>query len=1138
MPTIYDNIEASLLPALRKTLHGATRVDICVGYLRLRGWDALAPLVSALPDSDAAGCRLLIGMQRPPDEIARRLQSARQPDDRLDGPTRRRLLDAAAKHLREQIAFGVPSARAESALRTLARQIREGKVQVKIYLPHPLHAKLYLVSRSDAVTPLIGYVGSSNLTLAGLSRQGELNVDVVEQDAARKLERWFQARWSDRDAIDISDALVRMIEESWAREEPVLPYHVYLKMAYHLSHEAEEGGSAFPLPKDLDAKLLQFQKEAVSLAAHHLDRRHGVVLGDVVGLGKTLMATAVARIMEDDRHWSTLIICPPKLRDMWEWHRQEYRLRATVLSLGKVTDELPALRRRYELVVIDESHNLRNRQGKRYQAILDYVEREESNVMLLSATPYNKEYADLSNQLRLFVDEDTSLHTRPERFFQDWEADGRNDADFRARYRTSPRSLRAFEQSQYPEDWRDLLRHYMVRRTRDYIIRTYAETDETDGRRYVMLGDRRSYFPVRQPKTVRFALDEKDPDDQYARLYSERVVKVLETLHLPRYGLHNYLERDAERKANKDERQVLDNLSRAGARLLGFCRTGLFKRLESSGWSFLLSLHRHILRNMVTCYALEAGKPVPVGSQAAALLNPAVTDADTQTLPDSEDGQEPAEDAATWTPAYGDLDAYRRQASTIYDVYRQKGRFDWLSPDLFRDELRRDLLHDARRLLGILNLAGVWDPARDTKLAALHDLVTRSHPQDKVLVFTQYADTAEYLADQLRARGVADVAVATGDRGDTYTLARRFSPNWNDGLRASERQLRILIATDVLAEGHNLQDGHIVANYDLPWAIIRLVQRAGRVDRIGQESDTILLYSFMQVDGVEQIIDLRRRLRRRLHENSEVIGSDETFFGDEEANTLHDIYTESAGVYDRETGDEVDLTSEANQIWKAASERDRAVALSLPDVIPAARAHQPTPQSPAGVITYLRYDDGDDTLVRVDEAGRIVSQSLSSVFYAARCRPDTPPVPHAPDHHDLVAVAARAVANHAGDSGGALGTRRNVARRVYERLMAYFEATRADVPLVADGLMGPLDRALDAVYRHPLKSGAVDALRRQLRVGISDEHLADMVVARYENETLCQEGTEKKRGEPKVVCSLGLCARHDGSSPDTKETEP
>ncbi|MGH6728705.1 MAG: SNF2-related protein, partial [Sphingomicrobium sp.] len=207
-------------------------------------------------------------------------------------------------------------------------------------------------------------------------------------------------------------------DESWAREEALGPYPIYVKIAYHLSQEARAGLSEFRIPPEFGARLFDYQVAAVKIAAHHLNKRGGVLIGDVVGLGKTLMATALAKIFQDDHFTETLIICPRNLVKMWEDYVSEYRLLARVLSVTRAGRELSDLRR-YSVVLIDESHNLRNREGKRYRAIQEYIQENESKCILLSATPYNKTYLDLSSQLRLFVPEDKDLGIRPERLLRE-----------------------------------------------------------------------------------------------------------------------------------------------------------------------------------------------------------------------------------------------------------------------------------------------------------------------------------------------------------------------------------------------------------------------------------------------------------------------------------------------------------------------------------------------------------------------------------------------------------------------------------------------------------------------------------------------------------------------------------------------
>ena len=235
MPRIFDNIDLQLLETLKDTLEQATRADFCVGYFNLRGWRLIDKAIEQLPSGGDDCCRLLIGMQRLPKDELRRNLAIICSDKRIDQGEALRLKKLMAQEFREQLMLGTPSSEDEAGLQRLKDQLRSGKLIVKLHLRYTLHAKLYLVHRLDHIAPIVGFVGSSNLTLAGLQYQGELNVDVVELDAAQKLQSWFDQRWRDRFCLDISEELANIIDESWAREALIKPYYVYLKMAYHLS---------------------------------------------------------------------------------------------------------------------------------------------------------------------------------------------------------------------------------------------------------------------------------------------------------------------------------------------------------------------------------------------------------------------------------------------------------------------------------------------------------------------------------------------------------------------------------------------------------------------------------------------------------------------------------------------------------------------------------------------------------------------------------------------------------------------------------------------------------------------------------------------------------------------------------------
>lgn len=1152
MPRIFDNIELELLPALRQTLEISERSDFCVGYFNLRGWKSIDALIEKWTGGTGQQCRLIVGMQRLPQEELREAYSLLPHDDQMSNQAVIRQKRYLAKEFHAQLTIGAPTDADEAGLRRLSAQLKAGKVVVKLHLRHTLHAKLYLCFRPDPNNPITGFLGSSNLTLSGLSKQGELNVDVLDHDATQKLAKWFNDRWDDRWCVDITKELIQVIDESWARTDCPPPYQIYVKMAYHLAEEARAGLSEFTIPADMRGVLLEFQSAAVRIAAKRLELRRGVILGDVVGLGKTLMATALARVFQDPpRSLETLILCPKNLVGMWKDYAHRYRLIAEVISVTQAQNALPDLRR-YRVVIIDESHNLRNREGRRWAVVRDYISRNASKCILLSATPYNKAYLDLANQLRLFLEPEDVVGIRPEEYLRR-DCDGRPD-EFTRRHQCPLNCLSAFEKSEHPDDWREMMRLFMVRRTRSFVERNYAFTEcpacqtillathtechtcarakaKSDRRFLVLEGGNRFHFPKRQPKALHFRIRDKHPDDQYAKLYSQVVVDTVRILHLPRYGLANYLKPTLDVPPTNDEAEVMKNLSRAGKRLIGFCRTNLFKRLESSGHSFLLSVRRHILRNFIFLHALENGLPLPVGTQDSSLFDTRTDDHDSDSTLFGD--EEKKAKAPTEITAQSLADFSKAGAAGYALLKAEHGsNFEWLRSDLFMDELANHLKQDAERMFSILKLSGDWKPEYDEKLAELHKLLTKTHPNEKVLLFSQFADTVSYLSEQLKARGLKKFAVVTGDTEDPSDFARRFSPESNkarDKVAAAD-ELRVLVATDVLSEGQNLQDAAIIVNFDLPWAIIRIIQRAGRVDRIGQKSEEILCYSFIPADGVERVIKLRERVRQRLHENSEVVGTDETFFEDEKHDDLvRDLFTEKSGILDDPEDNEVDLASLAYQIWKNACDTDPTLKKTIPDmasVVFSTKALSAVPPKPAaaagakpdsGVMVYVRTADGNDALAWVDEQGRTVTESQHEILRAAACEPPTPTLPRLASHHTLVANAVTGIQTEHQSTGGQLGKPASARRRVYERLKdhaANVKDTLFDIK--------PLHQAIDAIYEAPLTEAARDLLNREMKSGIDNDKLSELVLSLHEEDRLCVPQDDVEAREPKIICSLGI----------------
>ena len=1125
MARIYDNIETKFTEGLQGIITnvGVKRVDFCVGYFNLRGWNIVVDQVDTLTgdfvyEDDKRifrKCRLLIGMHQPSDELIRQLYTEQQlPDANYVSQCKL----AIAHDFRRQLQLGFPTKQDEFTLRRLSAQMKDEKVCVKLYLREPLHAKLYLAHRpDDNFNKIQAIMGSSNLTYSGLTKQGELNAEFGDSDSAEKLASWFDDRWEDKFCLDITKELIEIIDNSWAGDKEIPPYYIYLKTAYHLSEEARSGIKEFSIPTEFRGALFDFQQTAVKIAARHLnnEKRGGAMIGDVVGLGKTITACAIAKMYENTFGSNTLIICPANLQDMWAKYRKQYDMKADIMSMSKPIDVDNA--RYYKLIIVDESHNLRNSQGIRYRNIRDLIQKQDCKVLLLTATPYNKQYKDLSSQLRLFIDDDMDLGIRPEAYIR---AIG-GERKFAEKHEDFIRSIKAFERSECQEDWQELMKLFLIRRTRTFIKENYAKTDPKNKRKYLEFKDgHKSYFPDRIPKAVKFNTVE---GDQYSRLYSKEMIDFMESLKLPRYGLTHYLDEKKAEAASKYESNLIDNLSRAGAQMMGFCKSTFFKRIDSSGYAFLLTLYRHILRNAVYIYAIDNKLKLPVSDENT-FPEDFLEDADINDAnADSENSQEFFSNSNLLTIPK-DMKAYMEKAETYYNGLIGKNNVQWIDSKYFKRTLKQGLKKDCEQLLAMINLCEAWNPQTDQKLNELEKLLSNTHKDEKVVVFTQYSDTANYIYKQLEKRGIKNIEKVTGATKNSTSIVERFSPISNKADIEKENELRILIATDVLSEGQNLQDAHIIVNYDLPWAIIRLIQRAGRVDRIDQSSEKIYCYSFFPADEVEKIISLRTRLNKRINENAGIVGSDEVFFEGNEQNLL-DMYNEKSGSLDGDDDDvDVDLGSFAYQIWKNATDANpklKNIIPAIPNIAYSTKAA--TNISENGVITYARTYNDFDVLTWYNSEGKIVSQSQNRILQAMACTINEPCLPAQENHLALVEKAAKGIPNENTNVGGILGSRFSTKRKIYELLNHYYEQ-----PLTLFNTQEKkelLKFAIDQIYNNPLLENSKFILGRMMRTGNTHDDIVDTVIEMYENANLCRVDEDKtKHKDPVIICSMGLKA--------------
>jgi superfamily II DNA or RNA helicase len=1087
MTRIFDNIDTKLGDHLQATLRTFDQLDVAVGYFNLRGWKVFDEIVKNKPLSEnptRATVRILLGMMAggPEVEVLEELQATvdgREYHD-ADRDTAHARMRDLLDHLRTQLMRGAPTQADRETLGSLRDLIEQGRVEFKVFTRRPLHGKTYIFYRDDLNNPITGFVGSSNLTPSGLASNLELNVDVLDSSGGGKeLAKWFEDRWNDPHSHLINGQLLTLLDESWAAVEPRSPYEVFLKVCYDLSRDVREGLEEYSVPNEVRSELLGYQATAVRTLARRIMSRGGTMLGDVVGLGKTITAVAVALMLREEHGYLPLVVCPKNLTSMWEGYFDTYGIPGKVVSYSTAHSELPTLSR-YRFVIVDESHTLRNDERRDYKAVQEYLDRANAKALLLTATPYNRRFEDVANQLGLFIQPDDDLGIAP---INALAADPKLIDKVDGKITT----LQAFRKSEDPDDWKRLMSEHLIRRTRTFIKMNYSETDE-NGQKYLTFanGDR-----FRFPERIAVPVDHPfAADDPAALMVDDLTIDAIDQLILPRYSLIDYVDTAKEKSWTGKEKEVVENFRRARANAAAFVRTTLYKRLSSGGHAFMLSLRRHAARNEMFLYAIDNGLALPTGTiQEADLLD------DDDLIEHEVDDAERLNDAAA--------QRYEALNNDTPDYV------NWVRPELFIPALRDDLAADTDAIRGLLDLYGEWNAARDSKLAELIKLLEETHPADKVLVFTEYKDTANYLNSALRAHGIDAADAATGDNEDPTQLAIRFSPISNRALIPegdTVDELRVLISTDVLSEGQNLQDAHVVVNYDLPWAIVRLVQRAGRVDRVGQGAPEVLVYSIFH-GTLNGVLSLRRRIADRLAKNAQAFGSDERFFGtDDEVKVIEELY--NGRLDEPAEEDDIDAASLAYLWWQNAQKQTPEIAAKveqLPDLLDATRAKRVSDVN-EGIGAYVRTESGIDGFGWISLDGETKLLTGIETLRLFQSTPEEPALERLNSHDDLVAELVRSdLATPVAIAGRLRGVRRTIWNRLGAGLLPQSVETNA---------------ALDLLFQHPLTNEADRRLRNAIRNGATDEELAGRLAALHRDEKLVIE--QRGNDSIRIVSTMGV----------------
>ena len=795
-------------------------VDIATGYFNLAGFRLIAEVLEKAPR-----VRLLLGVEPRPEAERPEVEPGETPEELL-----RKLLEEQLKLLEDGLKRQrdlLPFDRAEDEwVRRLLRLLYSGRVEVRQHRKRILHAKAYLFRCPKAGI----WVGSSNFTWGGLAGNLELNLATEEPSLVEQINRWFDQLWEEAEPFDLAAIYDQLLEE-------FPPYLIFLRVLLELfGEQLEEERQEEVIP------LTTFQKHGVVRALRIMERLGGVLLADGVGLGKTFIAGEIARRFIERRQ-RVLLVCPAALRDStWKKFLSDFQLFAEVLSFEQLGEEqklggsrsyLNRSLEEYALVIVDEAHHYRNPNTPKRAKILERLLRQARHpkLLLLTATPVNNSLWDLYYLLRYFVRQDAALADR-------------GILSIRSRF------AQAMAEDPFnldPDILFPILDATTVKRTRGFIKREYSnELIQLDGKPVPI----RFARPVL--KSIRYQLT-----PLLRRLLEELEWALAPAEGAPQLSLARYHPEQFLLPEYRTEQAMRENP------VAGLLRSGLLKRFESSVYAFRCTVERLIKEHEFFLQCLDQGR-VPK-KELIKEISAAGDEVDDESL----------------AALIGESDS-----ADSLDRYRA-------------DELRRAVENDLKILRRWLELVQQVQPSDDPKLRELKEVLAAIAQQArreaisdaderrkrKVIVFSVFEDTIRWIESYLQEALTTDprlavyrdrMLVITGQEvsaeSSRVEAIKRFAPSAAGKHEQVEDRYDLLLSTDVLAEGMNLEDCRNIVNFDLPWNPMRLVQRHGRVDRITTPHEKIYLRTFFPAEELEKLLDLDERIRRKLAQAAASVG--------------------------------------------------------------------------------------------------------------------------------------------------------------------------------------------------------------------------------------------------------------------------
>ncbi len=826
------------------------------------------------------------------------------------------------------------TAEVETGVQKFVQWIKSGKLEIRAHPSGDLHAKVYIMTFHEGDRD-VGRVitGSSNLTQSGLQDNLEFNVELKTRSDYDFAAAKFNELWAS--AVDVS----KPCENAILQQSPYAqftPYELYLKFLYeYFRTELNRPAELDGLYEPEGFKRLKYQEEAVLTARKILDEYGGVFLSDVVGLGKTYMAAMLAQQLDG----RSLVLAPPHLIDAdnpgsWRNVFGEFRVPHTDFeSIGTLDSLLERDLPRYKNVFIDESHRFRNEDNQTYANLAQIC--RGKRVILVSATPLNNTPDDILSQIKLFQNGANS--TIP---------NVRNLAAFFARLQKNLRGLdRRRDREQYFRVVQDnakatresVLKYLMIRRTRSEVLKYYGDDLKMQGLAFPAVAD---------PQPLFYKLNKDE-----SRILSETMRMLTLDFKYARYKQLLYFQGPHD----GPQFQGQQNLAK-------FMKILMVKRLESSFHAFQLTLDRFIKIYHRVIAEFHKGN-VYISKKYTGKIFDLLDDDNQesiQQLLDDDKGERL--DARDFGPGFiVDLESDLAILNSIHTLWKS---------------IKRD---------------PKWESFREILRTA------KQIKTSKVIIFTESKETAEYLADRIKAHVDPKVLHSSSDSDEA--VYKQVTANFDARAFRPKDDYRILVATEVLSEGVNLHRSNIVINYDIPWNPTRLIQRVGRVNRVGTKFDTIYTYNFFPTDEGNDLIKLKEAAEAKIHAFIEMLGNDARLLTDGEEIKSHDLFSQlnsKAAI----TGEDEQQETELKYLTEIREVRDKNPDLfrrikALPKKARSTRA-MPPPQGIESkfafpsLVTYFRQGRLDKFFIATPLG---ISQEMDFMRAATLLRPADPSEP-------------------------------------------------------------------------------------------------------------------------------------------------